>query len=191
MTIRVGVCDDQALEVQFIAQQSGQNVVGKGGGRVGIGFQRGDGEMAGHDAANSRGNRGAEGNQFQVLEAIFVGANHRQIDVRVGRCVSVSREMLRRGEAAVFFHATHESGDEFCNALVIFAKRASIDDGIAGIIVHIGNRRVNPVNADGAGFESGDFPHGVGVGGISAGGQRHRSREGSAFIEAHGGAAFG
>ena len=146
--------------------------------------------MAGHDAADSGSDRGAKGNQFQVLEAIFVGANHRQIDVRIRGGVAVAGEMLGGGEAAVFFHAAHESGDEFGDALGIFAERAGIDDGIAGIIVHVGNRRVNPVNADGAGFQRGDFSHGVGVGGISAGGQGHRGGEGGAFVEAHGGAAF-
>ena len=112
-----GVGDDQSLEMQFVAQQAGQNIVGKCGGRVGIGLESRNGKMAGHDAADSRGNRGAEGNQFEMFEAILVGANHRQIDVRIRGSVAVPGEMLGGGQAAVFFHAAHESGDEFGDAL--------------------------------------------------------------------------
>ena len=60
--------------------------------------------------------------------------NHRQIDVRIGSGVSVSREMFRRGEAAVFFHAAHESGYEFGDTLGIFSERAGINDGIPGLL---------------------------------------------------------
>ena len=131
-----------------------------------------------------------KGISSRCFEAILVGANHRQIDVRVRGGVAVPGKMFSGSQAAVFFHAAHEGCDEFGDALRIFAERARIDDRIAGIIVDVGNRRVNPVNADGAGFERGDFAHGVSVGRISAGRQRHRRGKRSAFVEPHGRAAF-
>ena len=82
------------------------------------------------------------------------------------------------------------SRDKFRDARGIFAERARIDDGIAGIVVYIADRRVDPLHAHGARFQRGDFAHGVRVFGIASGGQRHRRREGCAFIQAHGGAAF-
>ena len=112
-----GVGDHQTLEMKFIAQQTGQYVFRKCGGSIGIGLERRNRKMAGHDAADSRGNRGTEGNQFQMLEAIFVRANYRKIDVRIRGGVAVSGKMFRGGQAAIFFHAAHERDDKFGDAL--------------------------------------------------------------------------
>ena len=65
-------------------------------GVLGSGSSAGIGKVAGHDAADSRGNRGAEGNQFEMLQAFFVGANHRKIDVRIRGRVAVARENVSR-----------------------------------------------------------------------------------------------
>src|SRR5579883_1151419 len=61
--------------------------------------------------------------------------------------------------------------------------------GFAGLL-DIGVGRVYPLDSSGARFQSGDFAHDVGVVRISGGGESHGSREGCAFVEAHGGAAF-
>ena len=98
--------------------------------------------------------------------------------------------MFCRGQAAIFLHAVDELRDELGDFLRIFAERARVDDGIVGIVVDVGIRRVNPVDADGARFERGDFSHGVGIFGIACGGQRHRGRKRCAFVQTHRGAAF-
>ena len=84
-----------------------------------------------------------------------------------------------------------DEGLHLCrHSLRILAKRADVDDRVIGIVVDIGDGRVDPVNPNGAGFERGDFAHGVSVAGISGGGKGHRGRKRSAFIQAHRGAAL-
>jgi len=46
------------------------------------------------------------------------------------------------------------------------------------------------VNADGAGFEGGDFAHWCTRRGISCGSERHGGRKRRAFVQAHGRAAL-
>src|SRR6266850_275345 len=146
--------------------------------------------MSGHDAARTRGNRRAERNQLESAQARAVRTNHWQINVRIRRGVAVTGKMFCSGEPAVFFDAAHERGDKLGDARGIFAKRSRVDDRIAGIVIHIRIRSVNPMHADGARFQRGYFAHGVGVFRIAPGGQRHRGGERSAFIQAHGGADF-
>ncbi len=146
--------------------------------------------MTGHDAARSRRNRRAKGNKLQAFQPLAIRRNYRQIDVRIGRRIAVTREMLRRRQAAVFFDAAHKLADIFRNLLRIFAKRARVDDRIAGIVVDVRNRCVNPLHADGARFQRRDFAHRVGVGRIAAGRERHGGGERRAIVQAHAGAAF-
>ena len=59
-----------------------------------------------------------------------------------------------------------------------------------GIVVHVRNRRVDPLHAGLARFERRDFTHGVGVLRIASRSDGHLRRKRSAFIQSHGGAAF-
>ena len=69
--------------------------------------------MSGHHAANSGRDRGTEGNQFQRIQPRAIGANHRQVNVRIRRGVAVTGEMFCRGQAAVFLHAAHVCRNKF------------------------------------------------------------------------------
>ncbi len=126
--------------------------------------------MSRHDAADAGGHRGAEGNEFKTFEPLAVRGNHRQINMRIRGSVTVPRKMFGRREPAIFFDAAHERRNEFSHACGIFSKGTRIDDGISGIIVYIGHRRI-------ARLERGYFSHGVGVRGIAGGGKRHRGGE--------------
>ncbi len=52
-----------------------------------------------------------------MFEPLFVRANYRKIDVRIRGGIAVARKMLGGSESAVFFHAPHELGDKFRDAL--------------------------------------------------------------------------
>ena len=98
--------------------------------------------------------------------------------------------MLGGGQRAIFLSAANKFGDELRDARGVFAKGACIDDGVRGIVVDVGVRRVNPLDAGGACFKSGDFAHGVGIERIAGGGEGHGGGEGRAFVKAHGRAAL-
>ena len=146
--------------------------------------------MAGHDAADSRRNRRAKGNQLDAFEPLAIAGNGRERDVRIHAHIAVSGKMFRGREAAIFLHAAHERRNETRHAQRIFAEGAHIDDRIIGIVVHVGVRRENPLNSRGARFERRDFADGVGVLRISGRRDGHRVGKPGAFIEAHGGAAL-
>ena len=77
-------------------------------GVFGIGLERGNIEMPGHDAADAGRDGGAEGNQFQMLQAVAVRFDHRKIDVRIRGGVAVAGKMFCGGQPAVFLHAANE-----------------------------------------------------------------------------------
>ena len=125
-----------------------------------------------------------------MFEALAIGFDHRQIDVRIGSGISVAGKMLCGGQSSIFLRATDEFAYELGDAQWVFAKGACIDDGIARIVVHVADGRINPLNTNGARFEGCDFAHGVSVSWIACGRQGHRRWKRSAFILAHGCAAF-
>ncbi len=98
--------------------------------------------------------------------------------------------MLRGGQRVIFFHSTNEFLDELGNAGGIFAEGPRVDNGIVGIIVHVGVRRVDPLNPHGASLQRRHLTHGVSVAWISRRGESHGSRKRCAFIQTHSGAAF-
>ena len=185
---RVG--DDQAPITKLFAQQPGQNLGGEGRRNVRVGLYCGNGKMARHDRADARRNRGAERRQLERLKPLAARADHRQIEMRVRRRISVTRKMLGRGQRAIFLHAAHKLRHEFRHASRVFTERARVDDRIARIVVDVRDGRVNPIHSRGARFESGDFAHRVGVLRSAARGNRHLRRKRCAFVEPHRGPAL-
>src|SRR6184192_2911032 len=76
-------------------------------------------------------------------------------------------------QSAIFTHSANKLAYKLRDTLRIFPEGPRVDDGIAGIVVYIRVGSIDPMNADGACFERGDFAHGVGVFKISASGERH------------------
>src|SRR5258706_11857626 len=129
--------------------------------------------MPSHDAFDLHGDSGAEGNKFKLIKASAVGANHREIRVRVGGRIAVAWKMFGRSRPAIVLHAANELARKLGDALWIFAEGSRVDDRISGIIVYIRVRCIDPVDSDGTRFEGRDFAHGICVFGTAAGGERH------------------
>src|SRR6266446_9287351 len=102
-----------------------------------------------------------------------IGANHRQINVRICGGVAVSGKMFGGGQAAILADAANKLAYKLRDALRILPERSRVDDRIAGIVVYVRVRRIDPMNADGARFERSDLAHGVSVFQISACRKRH------------------
>src|SRR5439155_21129007 len=100
-----------------------------------------------------------------------VGANHRQINVRVRGGVAVSGEMFSGCQSAIFADAANKLAHKLRDALRIFAEGSRVDNRIAGIVVYIRVGSIDPMNADGACFERGYFSDGVRVFEVAASGQ--------------------
>ena len=94
---RVG--HDDAFESQFVAQNAGQNFRRKRGRNVRV-VERRHRDMRGHDGIGAAFDRGAERRPLHLLEPRPVAGDGRQIQMRVGRGVAVSGEMLRGGQHA-------------------------------------------------------------------------------------------
>ena len=117
------------------------------------------------------------GSQFDAVEMFAIAVDCRQVEMRIGAGVAVSREMLCGGQAAVFFDSANERGDEFGDARGIFAEGTRVDDGIVGVAVDIGVGRENPGDAGGLRFQRRDFAHRVGVFRAARRGHGHGMRE--------------
>jgi len=65
------------------------------------------------------------------------------------RGVSVSGEMFCSGQPTVFFDAAHKRGDKLATRADLL-QTIACDDRIAGIIIHIRVRCINPCTPTGA-----------------------------------------
>ena len=130
---RVG--NHETLKVKLVAKKAGEDVRRESGGSRRVRFEHGNVEVAGHNAADTGGNRSAEGNEFEGFHALAIGFDDGQIDVRVGGSVAVAGEMFCGGESAVFLDSANEFANEIGHALGIFAEGARIDDGRASSAV--------------------------------------------------------
>ena len=135
---RVG--DDQTVEAELAAQQSGQDRLAEARRRV---VQVGHEQMAGHHGLNARGDRGAERQQRRVEVAL----DHRELAVRVGSRVPVAGEVLRAGRHALALRAGDERSDVTRDELGVGAEAAHADDGVQGIRVGVRDRGEVQVDA--------------------------------------------
>ena len=81
--------------------------------------------MAGHDRARAGGDGGAKGRELDAVQMRAVAGDGRKIEMRIRAGIAVAGEMLRGGEAAVFFDAAHERGDEFGDARRDLRRRSA------------------------------------------------------------------
>ncbi len=146
--------------------------------------------MADHDGIDPGGNGGAEGREFDLIEARAAGIDARERQMGVGAGVSMAGKMLGRGHAASGVATANEGRDQLADLGGIFAKRARVDDGIVGIGVDVGVGIEVPMDSDGAGLGGGDASELVGVVGAAGGSDGHGVRKAGAALEAHGQAAL-
>src|ERR1700686_1318358 len=102
-----------------------------------------------------------------------VSAHAGDSQMRVGRCVSVPREMFHRGQHSSLVRALYVGRNQIADLFGIFSEGASIDDGIGRIRVHVGVREEIPVNTDGSRFMAGDEAESLGVFDVAIGSERH------------------
>src|SRR5258708_11668386 len=90
-----------------------------------------------------------------------VARHCRQIEMGICARVAVAGEMLRRGEAAIFFYAAHESSDKLGYARGVFTERTRVYDGVSGVTVDVCVGCENPGNAGSFRFERRNLAHRV------------------------------
>jgi hypothetical protein len=93
--------------------------------------------------------------------------------------------MLRRRQDRLRLHSAHERGDEAADRLRIFTEAARVDDRIVGIDVHVGDRREDVIDADGAPFHRRDLPRFFGQRRIAGRSDGHRRRPVGRVGETH------
>jgi hypothetical protein len=149
--------------------------------------------VGGHYGVHAFFDRGAEGNPLQGAEALDRHVQFGETQVRIHIGIAVAGEMFDGDENAGFgigVRAFNVSDDVPGNVLWILAVRADVDDGIIGVVIDIGVRCEDPVDAQSArltcgveAFETGSFI-------IAAGGIGHVVRELHGAGNPHGRAAF-
>jgi len=128
--------------------------------------------------------------EFNRIEVSAVAVNAGHAEVRIGRRVAMSGEMLHRGQHSGFMRALDVGCDQIADLLRVLAEGTRVDDGIFRVGIDVGVRKEVPVNADGAGFFGGDAAEGFGVFHSAVGAEGHGVRENGASHQAHGDAAF-
>ena len=149
----------QPLEAEPLAEQVGEDRGRERGGHIG-GREGGDGDMRRHDGVDARFDGRLERNQLEAFEAVAVGGNGGEVDVRVDGGVSMSGEVLDGREHERFLvgaraldEGLHVRGD----GVRVFSEGADVDDRIVGVVVDVRDRVVDPVDAEGAGLARRDL----------------------------------
>ena len=180
----------QTFEAQLVAQQVREDGRRKRGGQIGR-RQRGHGDVRGHDGIHARFDGRAKRRQFQAFQAFAIGVDGGQVHVRIDGCVAVARKMFGGGQheiALVGMCAFNEGLHVRGHILRILAKRADVDDGVVGIVVDVGHRVVDPVNAQCPRFPRRDFTLEARKGRVSRGAKRHGMRKDGGSFHPHRGA---
>ncbi len=183
-----GIGDDQALELELVAQQPGEHVVRYGGGQAG-GLEGRDGDVRGHDGVHAVRDGGLERLQLRGVEALARHFQTRQAQVAIDIGIAVPGKMFGGDQDTirrVGMRAFDKCGDVARYLLGIFAVGAQVDDRVQGIVVDVGHRREDPVNAQGASLAGGDHAFILHGGEIARRSERHAVRESRAAGDAHG-----
>ena len=171
---RVG--EEDAAEAHLTAQHLGHEVRGHRGGPVVAQHPR-HRDVRGHHRVHPRIDRHAEGEQFHPVHAIAVGADHRQLDVRVRPRVAVPREVLGGGKRPARPRAPDEGRAEPPHRFGILAEGTGVDDGVVGVAVHVEYGREEPVHAYRTRLLGGDPPVFEGQVLVAGGAEGHGGRE--------------
>ena len=110
--------------------------------------------------------------------------------MRIGRRVTVSGKMFGRGDHPAALRALDERGDQFGHFGGIFAIGTHVDDRIGGVVVYVGDRRVNLLNAERACFARSQFALPSRVIRITRRSHSHVPGEVNRIVKAHARAGF-
>jgi hypothetical protein len=137
----------------------------------------GNGQVRGHDAPGSRVEAGPERDELDGIEPCAVEGEDREGAVRVRGGVAVPGEVLQRREDAAVLEPLHRRRDEPSDGDRFLAEAPHVDDGVVGVVVHVGDRCEDDVDAEGAG-RLGRRP-GAALGEIEVSGRRDGHRRGT------------
>ncbi len=170
---------------KLILEQAGADAVGEGGDALRIRLKRRHKELAHHHRIDPGGDGRTEGWQFDLIEAFAAGhdAGEGKMGISIG--IAVPWEMLGGGHAVPIMDSVDEGRDQFADFARVFSEGAGIDNGIAGIGVHVGIGIEIPVHADGARLGGGDASELIGVPEVAGGAKRHGMRKAGAAVESH------
>ena len=136
---------------------------------------------------------GLERHQFEAFEPFPVGGDGGQVHVRVHGGVAVPREMFGGGQREVLLVGVRpfdEGPDVRRDVVRILAEGADVDDRIIGIVVDVGDRVKDPLDAQRARLARGDLAFVAGQRRIARGAERHGVRKNRGAFEPHGSAAL-
>src|SRR5205823_13947550 len=98
-------------------------------------------DVRGHNRADARAYGRAERDKLDGFETRARDVDDGEAAVRVGRSVAVSGEVFGRGDDALALRALDEGRDEARHLRGVFAETADVDDGVGGVVVHVGDGR--------------------------------------------------
>ncbi len=110
-----------------------------------------NGQVRGHDAPGSRFEAGPERDELDRVEPCAVEGENGEGAVRVGGGVAVPGEVLQRRQDATGLEPLHGRRDEAADGDRLLAEAPHVDDGVVGVVVHVGDRGEDDVDAEGAG----------------------------------------
>ena len=171
---RVG--EEEAAEPHLAAQQLRHQLGGHRRGAV-VAEHSGHRHVCGHHRVHARVDRHAEGDELHPVEAVAVGPDDGQLDVRIGPGVAVPGEVLGGRERTSLPGPPDEGRTQSPHGLRIFAEGADVDHRVVRIAVHVEHRRKEPVNAHRPGFFGRDAAVLVGEVLVTRGAEGHRRRE--------------
>ena len=110
--------------------------------------------------------------------------------MRVGRRVAVAWEVFGGGDDALALRALDEGGDEARHLRGVFAETADVDDGVRGVVVHVGDGREELLDAERAGLARRQLALSARVVGVSGRADGHVPRKVCRVVEAHAASGF-
>ena len=149
--------------------------------------------MRGHDGVHSGCDRGAERLQLHRLDAIVIGIQPRERQMAILGRVAVPGEMLSRhqhGILSIRMRAGDVSLNEARYLSRVLAKRSNVDDRIVGVVIDVGHRGEQPVDAHRARVASGIRPFLTHGRQIMRGGKGHAVRPRRGGVHSHGSASL-
>jgi hypothetical protein len=144
-----------------------------------------------HKTAYALSGQFAERKQLNAVQSRSVVQDEGQVQMRVHIGIAVAGKVFGASHHAVVLHAfgVHIAFDGYIVA--VFAERTGVDDGVGGVVVHIGNGGKIDVNADAAALAGHFFAEFVDEPVVLNGAQRQLPGiADGVFFEAHAEAPF-
>ena len=145
---RHGVCEDDALKPDVLAEQGVDDGRGEGGRLPRRAVEGGNVQVSSHHGAYPGLGHGAEWHQFHAVQPRPVMRNRRQGQMGICIRIAMAWKMLGRGQNATILQPQCHRDAESADQIRRLAEGSVADDGIVRIRVDIDHRGKIHVNAD-------------------------------------------